>query len=40
MIGTFLKGVVVGVIGLGVLSWLVAEYLPENSNETSGEDQS
>lgn len=38
MIGTFLKGVVVGVIGLGVVSWLVTEYLPENSNNASGED--
>lgn len=32
-IGTFLRGAVTGVVGLGVLSWLVATLSQDEKNE-------
>lgn len=40
MLGTFLKGAITGVVGLGVLSWLVSTFSADESKDESekGED--
>ena len=37
--GTFLKGVVAGVVGLGVLAWLVTAYGEDKDNNASEETE-
>lgn len=33
MFGTFLKGAIAGVVGLGVLSWLVSTFSEDEESE-------
>lgn len=39
MPGTFLKGVVVGVAGLGVLAWLAATVLSDEGKEETDKEE-
>lgn len=39
MIGTFLKGAVAGVVGLGVLSWLVSTFSQDETGEESDKEE-
>lgn len=39
MFGTFLKGAITGVVGLGVLSWLVSTFSEDDKDETDQEEE-
>lgn len=39
MLGTFLKGAITGIVGLGVLSWLVSTSSADESKEESEEGE-